>query len=263
MKKYFYLCSLPRAGNTIFASMMGQNPRIKVTANSLVCDMVGGLATLKNLEAFKSFPDHDSFDNVMKNIIPNYYKNWDADYIIDRSSWGLPDRLALLEQFNPNEIKIIVLVRDLKEILASFIKFSFLNETNFIAKSGKTIQQRCDYLMQNGGELYKWAESVYNLTNTANRKYIHLIEYNDLVSQPEHELGKVYDFLGIPQYKHSFTNLSQLSNNGMQYDDSVFGGDLHKIKTDKVEKSKYNISDYLPDNVSQRYHIDNFWRHAD
>ena len=36
MKKYFFLAGLPRCGNTLFSSILNQNPNIKVTANSLL-----------------------------------------------------------------------------------------------------------------------------------------------------------------------------------------------------------------------------------
>ena len=36
-------------------------------------------------ELFLNFPDHTSLDNVIENIIPNYYKNWKYKYISYKS----------------------------------------------------------------------------------------------------------------------------------------------------------------------------------
>ena len=47
MKEIFFLNGLPRAGNTLFASIMNQNPKVAVTANSITADMMGELFTLK------------------------------------------------------------------------------------------------------------------------------------------------------------------------------------------------------------------------
>ena len=47
MKEIFFLNGLPRAGNTLFASIMNQNPKVAVSANSICADMMGELFTLK------------------------------------------------------------------------------------------------------------------------------------------------------------------------------------------------------------------------
>ena len=39
MKKFFYLHGLPRAGNTLLGSIINQNPKVAVTANSIIADM--------------------------------------------------------------------------------------------------------------------------------------------------------------------------------------------------------------------------------
>lgn len=258
-KKIFGLCGIPRAGNTIFASIINQNPNVSVTANSPVVDILGNASLIKNTETFRNYPDSHSLDNVLKNITQNYYQDWDSDYIVDRSVWGLPDNLQLFKKYVNDNPKIIVLVRDVVEVLASFVKFSYSNETNFIAIKAKTLEQRCNYIMVEGGPLHKWLQAVYQLTNTPSKKYAHLIEYNDLVSNPKKEIDKVYEFLEIPKYNHSFTKLSQLKNNGMGYDDTVLGGDLHKVKTGKIKKSSYKVEDILTPELISRFNKMNFW----
>lgn len=260
MKQFHYLCGLPRAGNTLFASLMNQNPKVAVTANSMVCDIFCGSALLKNTDIYANYPDEKSLDNVTNNTLQIYYSHWKANHIIDRATWGLPMNLEVLKRHAPNDIKIIVLVRDIKEVLASFIKFSYSNKINYIAKNAKTLEERCDYVMKNGGELHKWIQAVYNLTRPNNREYIHLIEYDDLVSNPKDTIKDVYEYLNIEPYKHKFTNMSQLNNNDISYHDGVLGGKLHTIKEDKVEKSNYDMYKYLPEDIDQRYKLDKFWR---
>tara|TARA_R110000824_G_scaffold160463_2_gene335281 strand:+ start:1092 stop:1943 length:852 start_codon:yes stop_codon:yes gene_type:complete len=259
-KKFYYLCGLPRAGNTLFSSIMNQNPKVSVTANSMVCDIFIGAEMLKKTDIYANYPDTQSLDNITKNIIPNYYSHWKANTIIDRSVWGYPPNFEVLKKYAPNKIKIIVLVRDLKEILASFVKFSYSSEYNYISKNAKTLTERCNYVMKNGGSLHKWIQSVYNLTRPENKEYIHLIEYDDLVNNTKKEIDGVYDYLEIPKFEHRFGDLEQLENNGIGYDDSSIGLGLHTVKSDKVEKSNYNIYDYLPEDVDQRYKLDKFWR---
>ena len=55
-------------------------------------------------------------------VFDSYYKDWDAKYIIDRGNWGTPTNLDLLQQVIDNDVKIICTVRDIVEIIASFLK---------------------------------------------------------------------------------------------------------------------------------------------
>ena len=108
MKDIFFLHGLPRAGNTLFSSIMNQNPNVAVTANSICADMMGELFRLKHTDIFKNFPDHKSFDNVAKSVFENYYKDWKQNYIIDRAPWGFPINLKFLKETRSN-VKIILL----------------------------------------------------------------------------------------------------------------------------------------------------------
>ena len=139
MKKFFYLHGLPRAGNTLLGSIINQNSKVAVTANSIIADMLGELYTLQNSDIFKNFPDHKSFDSVTKSLFDNYYKDWSQDYIIDRGPWGLPINLKFLKE-TQEDIRIVVLVRNVEEILASFIKWSQREPTSFVNQyAAKTI----------------------------------------------------------------------------------------------------------------------------
>ena len=60
MKKIYYLVGLPRAGNTLFGSILNQNPRVKVTANSIVPDIIWRTECLKQDEIYHNFPDEKS-----------------------------------------------------------------------------------------------------------------------------------------------------------------------------------------------------------
>ena len=107
MKKFYCLHGLPRAGNTLLASIINQNPKVAVTANSIIADMLGELYMLKHTDIFKNFPDHKSFDNVTKSLLQTYYKDWPQEYIIDRAPWGIPVNLKFLKEVQ-EDIKIIV-----------------------------------------------------------------------------------------------------------------------------------------------------------
>tara|TARA_R110000851_G_scaffold102014_1_gene218384 strand:- start:129 stop:944 length:816 start_codon:yes stop_codon:yes gene_type:complete len=263
-KRYYFLAGLPRAGNTLFANIINQNPDMAVTSNSLLSESLGALSILKNEETFLNFKDGKSFDDMMVGVLPNYYSNWKQKYIIDRSPWGLKVNLNLLEKYCTNEIKIIVLVRDMLEVLASFVKFSNENPNFFLNKIAKTESEKCLYLTTtyNGryGVVYQQYEGIKNLLLPQNIKYTHFIEYNDLVSDTTNVINSAYDFLGIDRFNHDLTKLEQFKINDISYDDSSLGGNLHEIRTSDISKNDYNVEDILSKETIEKYSNLNIWR---
>ena len=68
-KKIFFLAGLPRAGNTILASILNQNPDICCTPNSITLEIYKDLFLLKQTDVFLNFPDHKSLDNVLSAVL--------------------------------------------------------------------------------------------------------------------------------------------------------------------------------------------------
>ncbi len=251
-KKYYFLAGLPRSGNTLLASILNQNKNISVTPNSYVSEMIFRIENIKNeMVGVYNFPDTKSFENVSKNILKNYYSNWKSNYIIDRSCWGTPNNLEKLKQYCPNEIKILVLTRNIEEILASFIKWSQENPGNFL-EYYSSVEEKCEFLMNPNGQIAKQLYSYQHLMRPENKKYALFISYNDLVMNTEETIFKIYEFLKIRKYNHHYKNLSQLKVNNIEYCDEVYGKNLHRVK-ETVEKSSYLPTDYIPQSVLNKY----------
>lgn len=246
MKKYFFLAGLPRCGNTLFASILNQNPNISVTANSLLPEIFLALKSLYQSLIFRNFPDHKSLDNIIKNIFDNYYKDWKTQYIIDRSYWGTPCNLEFLKALN-FDLKFIILVRPVLEILASFIKI----------EKPVNIEKRCDELMKDDGMIGKAVLSYKALK----KEDCLIIHYNRLTEEYKDTIKKVYQFLKLPLWKHRFHDLDQFNINGIYYNDNVLSSPLHSIKVDKVKKIDYKVEKYLPINIIKKYESDYFKSH--
>ena len=238
MKQYYFLCGLPRCGNTLFASILNQNTNICVTANSIIPTVFNAIKPVYNEKEFLTFPNYSSLDNIVKNLFNNYYDNFEADVIVDRGPWGTPANLEFLKAQNLNT-KFIVLKRPILEILASFIKI----------ENSKNIEQRCEELMSDNGMIGKYYWSYKNLIKTESTL---VIEYIDLCNNTKNVINDVYDFLNLPRYNHFFNELDQLKINNIKYDDSVWQGEYHSIRT-KISRNQYNIKDYLPQSVINKY----------
>jgi len=240
MKAYYFLCSLPRAGNTLLGSILNQSKNVKVSANTILTDIIYQLHLIKNDQIYKNFPDEKSLNNIIKNVFNNYYQDWKANNIIDRGAWGTPDNLYFLKSIIKKP-KFIILYRPVLECLASFIKIE--KPTN--------VQLRCHQLMENYEMIGKSLWSIKNLIKEK-ENYI-IIKYSDLINKPLNQINKIYKFLNIDFFNHTFKNFDNFSINSIEYDDNVLSSPLHKIRTDKIELNKYNVEDYLPSNIIKQY----------
>ena len=269
-KQYFFLAGLPRSGNTLLSSILNQNPDIQVSANSLVSEIFYYGVSLQFSEVFQNFPDYNSLESYLRSVFDSYYQNWDAKYIIDRGPWGTENNLNVLENLFGDDIKIICTVRDINEILASFIKLNpkWIDEKikdeynsgmrlNNFHKSD--VEAKCEVLMSPTGQIDKNLCSLSNLLQPENKKYLHLIEYNDLVENPKGVIDELYEFLDIPYYYHHFTNIKKFEANGIQYEDNIYECNLHEVRKE-IKKVKYEVKDYLPENVIKKYSDMEFWR---
>jgi hypothetical protein len=252
MKKIFFLSGLARSGNTLLASLLNQNKNIAVTANSIIFDILQSIDQFKLHQTFKNFPDHHSFNSITSNIIPNYYQNWNQSYIIDRSQIT-EDRLEFLKKNLKHEIKIIVLWRDLFEVLASFLKWSENKDVPMFSK-GTSNEQKIDILMdKNTSNIITGLDVIRYLSKLENMHFSHFVHYDDLINNTELEIKEIYKFLNIPHFNHDFNSITDFKVNKIKYDDTIFGEGLHQVKLGKIEKGNYNFMDYIPEISYNKY----------
>ena len=251
-KKIFFLAGFPRAGNTLLTSILNQNPDICCTPNSITLEIYKDVWNLKHTDVFLNFPDHESLDRVMEAILPSYYQNWNYKYIIDRGPAGTQGNLYLLRKFYGEDIRIIFLVRPILEVLASWISWMKKTPDSFIRRHSKNPTEACHLLMNKDGQITKELLCMQNLLKPENKHHVHFVDYKEIVEKPVATLAGIYKFLGIPLFKHYFKNLDQVTINGLGYDDTIMGTDMHTIKTKKLIKSKTNVN-ILPKEIIKQY----------
>lgn len=193
----------------------------------------------------------------MASIFDTYYRSYNSEIIIDRSNWGTPNNLKLIKKYCPNKPKFILLVRDVLEVLASFIKWSKNNKPNFLSEElgDAPVEVQCDFLMRSDLQIVQEYIGIHALHKQEDS---FLITYKQLTETPGAVLKNLYQFLEIPDFKHDLKNLKPLQINGVKYNDSVFGENLHCVKQ-KIEPSKLDVKSYLPRSVIEKYSDLNFW----
>ena len=250
-KKLFFLIAMPRSGNTLFASIMNQNPKIVCTANSITLEIMKDLFLLKETDVFQNYPDHRSLDNVLDVVYDIYYKDWPQKIIIDRGPVTTPGNFALMKKHFKRPFKCIVLLRDLMDVLASYMKWYTKNPDAFPNKYNcKNDDEKLSMIMNKDGAVAKDLQAIKNSYNYP--EMCLYIKYNDLVSQPEQEIKKIYDFIGEPYFNHNFKDLKQININGIGYNDTVVGKNMHTIRTE-IKKEYNSYINKIPERIRQKY----------
>ena len=249
-KQLFFLVALPRSGNTLFASIMNQNPEIACTPNSITLEIMKDLFLLKQTDVFQNYPDHRSLDNVLDVVYDTYYKDWPQPIIIDRGPVMTEGNLYLMQKHFKRPFKCIVLLRDTVDVLASYMKWYTENPDAFVNKLANTDEEKLSIVMNKEGAVAKDLEAIKNSYNY--KDICHYVKYDDLVSQPEQEIRKVYQFMNLPYFNHRFENLQQIEVNGMKYDDTIVGKNMHNIRP-VVRKVNNFYMDKIPERIKQKY----------
>jgi len=213
------------------------------------------LYLLKTTDVFQNFPDHKSLNNIMDVVYDLYYKDWPQQIIIDRGpvlATGNPGNFELIKIHYKRPFKCIVLLRDLMDVLASYMKWYTENPDAFPNRNNlKNDEEKLLYIMNKDGAVAKDLEAIKNAFNYPD--ICHFVKYDDLMTNPTEELQKIYKFLEEPYYPHYFENLKDININGIEYDDTVVGKNMHKLHTGKIEKIYNPYIEKIPQSIKEKY----------
>ena len=251
-RKLFFLVAQPRSGNTLFASIMNQNPEIAATANSITLEIMKDLHLLKKTDVFQNFPDHRSLDNVLDSVYDTFYKDWPQKVIIDRGPVTTPSNFQLVQKHFKRPFKCIVLLRNLMDVLASYMQWYTENPDAFPNRYNlNTDEEKLAMIMNKEGAVAKDLEAIKNSYNY--KDMCHYVKYDDIVDNPEQEFRKIYQFLDEPYFNHRFNNLDPVNVNGLSYDDKIVGSNMHKLFDGPVRKVYNPYIEKIPERIREKY----------
>lgn len=248
-KNITFLASLPRSGNTLLGALLNQNSDIAVTANSITMEIFKEVYLLKETEVFKNFPDHDSLDNVLKAILPAYYKDWPQRYIIDRSPAGTPGNQQILNCCMSEPPRAILLVRNLTDIFASFLKIMSQKET--------LTPEKCDQylstIMSKDGMIARALQSIQYYMRPENLDRCVIVKYDQLIANPKQTIERIHKFIGIPDFDYNYNNFDQFAIGKIKYNDTVLQYPLHTIRTDSICSVENEFKSQIPQRLIDKY----------
>lgn len=220
-------------------------------------------------EQFNAFPKPRVLPSVIFGVLNNYYSDIDKNIIIDKSrEWSIQEHFQVLLRNLDYEPKIILPVRNILDILASFINLVNKNPNtpNFIDREIEARQEfnfyrdvndiRCDHLMRPKGIIDNALYGIAFASLPENKQYFHFIEYEDLISNPQQTVDGIYNFLGIEKFNHDFSNII----NTTPEDDKIYGlPNLHHVRP-TISKQGIKTEEVLSPYILNKYRGLEFWR---
>ena len=236
MKKFFFISGLPRSGSTLLCNILAQNNDLFISKATSGChDVLFGIRNQwdKLIEHQAEGVDYNQLKRVLNSIL-NSYHSTDKSTIIDKGR-GWLSLIEMVEFITGATPKIIVPVRDIREILSSFEKLwkksTGQSQWNFEQNDylkAQTVEGRCEIWASAGQPVGIAYNRVKDAISRGYQNNLLFVEFDQLTSQPAHTLKMVYDYLQLPYYQHNFNNVEQYTQ---ENDEGIHRiPNLHKIK---------------------------------
>ena len=242
MKKQFvFLSGLPRTGSTLLSAILSQNPKIYSEGNSAVCqlmfDMQQSCINKAKEQLIANKRQEKTIIDMMTHIPYIYYKEVQEPIILDKCrAWTNPINTNIIQNFIDKDFKIIILERNVIDIIKSFARIFAENNIQYDLNK---------FFEPNSEPLINSIMGLQTAKNSNNTKNFLFIGYEDLVNNPEVVVKKIYEFCGWESFEHDFKNIEVKHPE----DDSSYGlKGFHTIRS-VVEKKQNPIE--LPENILQ------------
>lgn len=237
-KNYYFIAGLPRSGSTLLANILAQNPRFHTTSTSGIMDVIFGVRnSWDKLIEFQATPNDLAKVRVMRGILESYYADIDKPVVFDKCR-GWLSLLEMAETILGHKAKVLVPVRDVRDVLASFEKlWRETSKTSQVPQESpnyfkfQTVQGRCDVWLSADQPLGLAYNRVTDAIVRGFRDRMYLVDFDDMTREPKKMFQDIYKFLGEEYFEHNFNDVKQVT----WEDDSVHGfKGLHDIRS-KVE----------------------------
>lgn len=248
--------SIPRSGSTLLQNLLAQNPNNHCTPTSDVIELL--IQARNSYGTFKAFQSQGVMQikprirTLLKGMLEGYYADCAGKTVFEKSR-GWIAYIELLEEILERPVKVVVCVRDIREIVASFER---LHRTNQLTKQDaphpeyidcQSIEGRARCLLSPGAVV---GLAIVRLRDAINRglgNRLVIVRNSDLVDDPVATVMKVCTAVGAEPFLCNPRKVEQLTHE----DDSVHGMELHTVRETVNREGMTDWREYLPESLGE------------
>lgn len=266
-KNIFFVSGLPRAGSTLLCNILAQRPDMHATATSGIMQMIVNVRDFWfKIDEFRALPEAETERKkvqVMRGMLEGFFADVKQPIIAEKSRGWLA-HLEMAARIMQREPKVLVPVRDIRDVLCSFEKlWRKSKDTRQIAQEMgnpiefQTLEGRCSVFASKNQIVGSCYERIKDAVARGWRKQMFFVEYDKLTEKPQQTMDEIYEFLKIEPFKHDFDNVQQVTVE----DDLVhIFKDLHKIRS-KVAPQEPSWPIIMPKQLAEVYAPEaEFWK---
>lgn len=210
------ICGLPRSGSTLLCNILNQNPRFHATSTSPLVTCFGALLghLSRSIEIKGELgQDRQAVERKVKRSVKAFCDSWHRDQagkeVFDKNRGWLHNIIPLLEIYP--DAKIIVTVRDLRDVFASIEKqhrrSGLFREEMVPLKAN--LADRLERMFNADGLI---GTPLLGIKDCLLRQLpVHFMRYEDWSADPKAAFNKLYCFLLEDEFEHDFENVINTS----------------------------------------------------
>jgi sulfotransferase len=256
MSKIIHFTSgLPRACSTLLQNLLAQNPTCHATATSGLHEIMYLAKAFFKTDEFRATPaplDGEQLfeDFIYNGIINSFNSLTDRPVVIDKCrSWI--GSIGLVLKINPNA-KFLVPVRDIRGVISSMEK-KFQAHPSFQLEGSQqdtskiqTVEGRCQFWL-NSAPIGIAIQRIYEVARL-HKDQVHFIHAEDLTTNPQKTMNKVWEYLGMDSFTHNTSNIKQYTKEhelGWPYGDHIVKPEITPLVPDWHDTLGSEISNQL------------------
>lgn len=257
-RRFHFISGLPRAGSTLLAAILRQNPRFHAGMSSPVASLFEGiLAQVSAGSEISTIVNEEQRARILRGLFDSYYADLSHPVIFDTNRAWTTHLPALMRLFP--DAKMICCVRDVAWVMDSlerqFRNNAFENTRLFNnAAERATVYTRVEALAHANRLVgFAW----HGLREACYSEYaerIILVEYDLLTHRPAEVFKLIYEFLGEQPFEHNFDSVEY---DAPQFDAQLGLDGLHRVHPKVAPRPRRTI---LPPDLFKRYGQLAFWR---
>jgi sulfotransferase len=255
-----FISGLPRAGSTLLAALLRQNPRFWAGMTSPVGSLFNAMLreTSQRNEA-AVFMDDALRERLLRAVFEAYYAEIHPHKLVFDTNRGWTAKLAALTQLFP-AAKVICCVRNPAWIMDSvetlIRRNAFELSGIFSYEPGGTVYSRVDGLGSPTGMVGYAFNALREAVYGPYGERLLLVRYESMTANPIGTLGAVYNFIGEPFFRHDPMHIEPCYDM-VEFDARLGTPGLHDVGSSVQARTRPTV---LPPDLFARYERDVFWQ---